>query len=76
MCRDFPGGEGESAFVGRATVRDIGMATAEGRRMCGFERVEAGSGSGSQGEGEGKGEGHAEFVEKANGILFGEDVWI
>ena len=39
LCiRDFPGGEGESRFIGRATVKDI--PTAEGRRMFGFEKFE------------------------------------
>lgn len=33
--RDFPGGEGESAFVGRATLENV--RTSEGRRMLGFE---------------------------------------
>ena len=38
LCRDFPGGEGESKFTGRATVEHI--PTLEGRRMFGFERFE------------------------------------
>ena len=33
--RDFPGGEGESLFVGRASVQDI--RTREGRQAMGFE---------------------------------------
>lgn len=32
---DFPGGEGESRFVGRGTVEDI--AHPDGRRVLGFE---------------------------------------
>ncbi|TFK88040.1 DUF1479-domain-containing protein [Polyporus arcularius HHB13444] len=37
---DFPGGEGESQFVGRATLEDI--AHADGRRILGFEPFEVG----------------------------------
>ena len=35
LIRDFPGGEGESRFVGRGTVDDI--THTDGRRMLGFE---------------------------------------
>jgi hypothetical protein len=38
VIRDFPGGEGESKFVGRATTDDL--KTLEGRRMFGFEEFD------------------------------------
>ncbi|GAA5988116.1 hypothetical protein JCM11641_000908 [Rhodosporidiobolus odoratus] len=58
--QDFPGGEGESRFVGRATVRDIlGEA---GRRAVGYAKFEAG---------EGETEGGKKVIEEANKILFG-----
>lgn len=35
LIRDFPGGEGESRFIGRGTVDDVKHM--DGRRMLGFE---------------------------------------
>ncbi|KAF9461838.1 hypothetical protein BDZ94DRAFT_1262752 [Collybia nuda] len=52
---DFPGGEGESKFVGRAKPEDLG--TPEARKMFGFERLESGLNPGC--------------AEEANKILFG-----
>jgi len=48
---DFPGGEGESKFVGRATVEDV--ETSEGRRMLGIEAFDTSK-------------GQRDFFEKAN----------
>ena len=57
FIRDFPGGEGESKFVGRATPQDI--QNREGREMYGLEMFSPGSEKGPQ----------AEFVEKINQVL-------
>ncbi|KAF8551536.1 DUF1479-domain-containing protein [Imleria badia] len=54
---DFPGGEGESGFLGRAAPHDI--TTQQGRRATGFEPFVATS------------DVHAALVEEANRILFG-----
>jgi hypothetical protein len=52
---DFPGGEGESRHIGRATPENIN--TSEGRRAMGFEQFEMKSGMTS---------GEKEIVSKAN----------
>ncbi|KAF9047646.1 hypothetical protein BJ165DRAFT_1344281, partial [Panaeolus papilionaceus] len=54
---DFPGGEGESKFVGRGTPEDI--LTDEGRRMLGLETIQVDA---KKGLGE-------EFVRKVNEAL-------
>ncbi|KAH0828883.1 DUF1479-domain-containing protein [Lanmaoa asiatica] len=54
---DFPGGEGESGFVDRATAQDL--TTQQGRQAIGFEPFVATSAT------------NAELVEEANKILFG-----
>ncbi|KAF9218717.1 DUF1479-domain-containing protein, partial [Gyrodon lividus] len=54
---DFPGGEGESKFSGRATPHDI--TTRQGRQAMGFEPFVA------------TGSGNAVLVEEANRLLFG-----
>ncbi|KAH7915082.1 DUF1479-domain-containing protein [Hygrophoropsis aurantiaca] len=54
---DFPGGEGESNFNGRATTQDI--ASREGRQALGFEPFEPSPSSNSR------------LVDEANKILFG-----
>ncbi|RDB20698.1 Uncharacterized protein YbiU [Hypsizygus marmoreus] len=54
---DFPGGEGESKFVGHASVDDL--ATQDARRMFGFEKFEDGISK------------DANFAKKVNSILFG-----
>ncbi|KAI9455819.1 hypothetical protein HD554DRAFT_2146979 [Boletus coccyginus] len=54
---DFPGGEGESEFLGRATPQDI--TTPQGRQATGFEPFVATNGA------------NAALVEEANRILFG-----
>ncbi|KAG9308574.1 hypothetical protein JVU11DRAFT_11678 [Chiua virens] len=54
---DFPGGEGESKFSGRATPQDI--TTQQGRRALGFEAFVATSAA------------NTALVDEANKILFG-----
>ena len=54
--RDFPGGEGESKFIGRGTPADI--SSPEGRRMFGFDKFTTNEGASK-----------AEFVERANRAL-------
>ncbi|KAH7917897.1 DUF1479-domain-containing protein [Leucogyrophana mollusca] len=54
---DFPGGEGESKFTGRATVQDI--SSREGRQALGFEPLTASTSS------------SIELIDEANKILFG-----
>jgi len=54
---DFPGGEGESDFLNRATPRDI--TTQQGRQATGFEPFVASS------------DGDAALVDEVNRILFG-----
>ncbi|KDR75460.1 hypothetical protein GALMADRAFT_247897 [Galerina marginata CBS 339.88] len=54
---DFPGGEGESNFIGRGAPEDI--LTNEGRQMYGLEKFKADPESGF----------HADFVEKVNNAL-------
>lgn len=51
--RDFPGGEGESKFIGRGTIED--MQNREGRQLLGFEPFDASP--------------DTTFIEKANLIL-------
>ncbi|EGO26082.1 hypothetical protein SERLADRAFT_447357 [Serpula lacrymans var. lacrymans S7.9] len=55
---DFPGGEGESKFLGRASAQDI--HTREGRQALGFEPFVSSAGSSS-----------VKLHEEANKILFG-----
>ena len=57
FIRDFPGGEGESKFVGRATPHDI--QNREGREMYGLEKFSPGPEKGLR----------TEFVEKINHVL-------
>lgn len=54
---DFPGGVGESGFLGRATPQDI--TTQQGRQATGFEPFVATS------------DANGALVEEANRILFG-----
>jgi len=54
---DFPGGEGESKFVGRGSIEDI--LTDEGRWMYGFEKYIADPNKSL----------HLGFVEKVNRII-------
>ena len=54
--RDFPGGEGESKFIGRGTLADV--SSPEGRRMFGFDKFTTNEGGFK-----------AEFVEKSNRAL-------
>ena len=55
--RDFPGGEGESKYVGRGSADDIN--TDEGRYMYGFKAFKVDDNKGLS----------AEFVEKVNRVL-------
>lgn len=54
---DFPGGEGESHFVGRGTAADI--PTQDGRLMYGLDHLDVDEGKGLT----------ANFVEKVNEVL-------
>ncbi|GJN94325.1 hypothetical protein Rhopal_007399-T1 [Rhodotorula paludigena] len=58
---DFPGGAGESSFVGRATVEDAHEGSGKmGRAAIGYARFEAG---------EGETEGGRRVIDEANRIL-------
>ncbi|GAA5890452.1 hypothetical protein JCM6882_002925 [Rhodosporidiobolus microsporus] len=58
---DFPGGTGESEFVGRARVEDVHRASGvEGRRAMGYAPFEAGKGETPGGR---------KVIEEANSIL-------